>query len=189
MNIGAWGDSLTYGSGDTEALGWVGRLRKVLPTDDYHQLYNFGIGGETTSDLLKRFSIELQAIKPQKILLQIGINDSRFPAGSNANNVSIADFTANLELLITQAKEVTSDLTLIGLIKVDNQLRLGHGIRYLNEIEKYDAVINYVALAHYLPFVSMIDVIDPSTDLSDGLHPNTQGYQKMFERVEKTFHI
>ncbi len=30
MEIGIWGDSITYGAGDSEALGWVGRLRKSL---------------------------------------------------------------------------------------------------------------------------------------------------------------
>ena len=112
MNIGAWGDSITYGSCDSEALGWVGRLRKNLPTDDYYQLYNFGICGETTKDLLKRFPIELEAITPEKILMAIGINDSKLPEDSNANSVPLEEFVNNLEQIIECAKEVTTDITL-----------------------------------------------------------------------------
>jgi lysophospholipase L1-like esterase len=41
MTIGFWGDSITYGSCDSEGLGWVGRLRRSVSVEDYRQFYNF----------------------------------------------------------------------------------------------------------------------------------------------------
>ena len=34
-----------------------------------------------------------------------------------------------------------------------------------------------------LTWIDLLDILDPKTDLCDGVHPNTQGYQKIFERI------
>lgn len=186
MDIAAWGDSITYGSCDSEALGWVGRLRKSLPTDDYYQLYNFGICGDTTADLLRRFPVELEASKPEKILLAIGINDSKLPGDSAANNVPLDHFTSNLERIIEYAKTVSTDITFIGLTKVAEEWRSARGSRFLNEeIERYNTTIQTIATEHNLPFIDMLQEIDPKTDLADGLHPNAKGYEKMYEVIRQ----
>jgi lysophospholipase L1-like esterase len=185
MEIGIWGDSITFGSGDSEALGWAGRLRKSLPTDDYNQLYNFGICGETSEDLLKRFAIEANAIGPDKIVFAVGINDSKFPSESDRNKIPLIEFEQNLKKLLQQAKDYTDHITLVGLTKVDDKWRTVRGNRFLNEeIEKYDSVIKKVARENNYRFISVIGVVNPVTDLVDGLHPNASGYQKMFEKIK-----
>lgn len=185
MEIGIWGDSITFGSCDSEALGWAGRLRKTLPTNDYNQLYNFGICGETSEDLLKRFDIEAKAIGPDKIVFAIGINDSKFPSESDINKIPLVEFEQNLNELLQQAKNYTDQITLVGLTKVDDEWKSVRGSRFLNEeIEKYDSIIKKVADEHNHHFISVIDVVNPVTDLADGLHPNATGYQKMFEKIK-----
>lgn len=185
MEIGIWGDSITFGSCDSEALGWAGRLRKTLPTDDYNQLYNFGICGETTEDLLKRFDIEAEAIEPDKIVFAIGINDSKLPSESDVNKIPLEEFEQNLNTLLQKAKSYTNQITLIGLTRVDDEWRSVRGSRFLNEnIEKYDSIIKKVADENDYRFISVMDVVNPKTDLADGLHPNATGYEKMFERIK-----
>ena len=188
MTIGIWGDSITFGSCDEEALGWAGRLRKSLPIDDNHQLYNFGICGETSEDLLKRFDVEAQAINPDKIIFAIGINDSKFPSESDINKVPPEEFKQNLNKLLKQAKNYSDQITLIGLTKVKDEWSSVRGSRFLNEeIQKYDSIIKKVAEKNDCTYVSVIDVVNPETDLADGLHPNTIGYQKMFEKIKSEF--
>lgn len=185
MEIGIWGDSITFGSCDSEALGWAGRLRKTLPADDYSQLYNFGICGETSEDLLKRFDIEAKAIGPDKIVFAIGINDSKLLSESNVNKIPPAEFEQNLNKLLHQAKDYTDQITLLGLTKVDDEWKSVRGSRFLNEeIKKYDSIIREVAKENNYRFISVIDVVDPVTDLADGLHPNAAGYEKMFEKIK-----
>ena len=185
MKIGIWGDSITFGSCDSEALGWAGRLRKTLPTDDYNQLYNFGICGETSEDILKRFDTEAKAIGPDKIVFATGINDSKFPSESDVNKIPPIEFEQNLNELLQQAKGYTDHITLVGLTKVDDEWRSVRGNRFLNEeIEKYDSIIKKVAGEHNYRFISVIDAVNPITDLADGLHPNAVGYQKMFEKIK-----
>jgi len=188
MTIGVWGDSITYGQGDKEALGWVGRLRQTLPDDEYNELYNFGICGENTEALLKRFPAEVEAIKPSKIILAIGINDSKLPSGQNLNWVPIDKFRLNLNELISQAKQYTSDITLIGLTKVSDEFQSARGSRFLNEeIQKYDIVISELASETDCGYISVWETLNPTIDLSDGIQPNSVGYQKLFATIKANF--
>lgn len=188
MKIGIWGDSITFGSCDKEALGWAGRLRKSLLIDDDNQLYNFGICGETSEDLLKRFDIEAKAIEPNKIIFAVGINDSKFPSESDISKVPPEIFERNLNKLIEQAKKYSDQITLVGLTKVNDEWRSVRGSRFLNEeIKKYDSIIKEVAEKNTCSYISVIDIINPETDLADGLHPNALGYHKMFEKIKSEF--
>jgi lysophospholipase L1-like esterase len=188
MEIGIWGDSITFGSCDSEALGWAGRLRKTLPPDDSNQLYNFGICGETSEDLLRRFDIEAKAIGPGRIIFAFGINDSKFPSESDVNKVSPVEFEKNINKLLQQGRKYTDQITFVGLTKVDDEWRSVRGSRFLNEeIEKYDSIIKEIAEKNDCSYISVLDVINPKTDLSDGLHPNATGYQKMFEKIKSEF--
>jgi len=185
MTIGIWGDSIVYGSCDSEALGWAGRLRKVLPTDDYNNLYNFGICGDTSEDVLKRFQIEVDAIGPDKIVFAVGINDSKFPNDTSEHNVSLDIYEKNLEELITTAKKYTEEITIVGATKVDDEWRSARGSRFMNEeIQKFNEVMKQVATRHNLGYIDVFETLDPSSDLDDGLHPNATGYQKMFEVIK-----
>jgi hypothetical protein len=68
-----FGDSIAYGAWDPEG-GWVERLRQwlfVTTRDEYNLgtfLYNLSIVGETTADLLKRFTTEIEARQPGDII-------------------------------------------------------------------------------------------------------------------------
>jgi lysophospholipase L1-like esterase len=185
MTIGVWGDSITHGSCDSEALGWVGRIRKALPTDDYNHIYNFGVCGDTSTDLLDRFAIEAKAIKPDHIVFAIGINDSKFPEGLDTHKVSLSDYKANLSELILSAKQYTDSIAVISATKVDPDWRSARGSRFMNEeIAKFNEVLIALSNENYLKYIDVFETIDTTTDLEDGLHPNARGYQKMFEAIK-----
>lgn len=185
MNIGVWGDSITHGSCDEEALGWVGRIRKALPTDDYNHIYNFGVCGDTSDDLMARFDVELEAIHPKKVILAVGINDSKFPEGSDTHLVSLEAYEQNLRQLIEKTKAYTDSITIVGSTRVDDEWRSARGSRFMNEeIAKFNEAMKKVAAEHDLDYIDVFETLDPATDLADCLHPNAQGYQKMFEVIK-----
>jgi lysophospholipase L1-like esterase len=185
MNIGVWGDSITHGSCDSEALGWVGRIRKALPSDDYNHIYNFGICGDTSDDLINRFDVELAAIHPEKVIFAVGINDSKFPEGSDTHLVSLETYEQNLWQLIEKTRVHTDVITIVGATKVDNEWRSARGSRFMNEeIAKFNEVMKKVADENNLDYIDVFETLDPATDLADGLHPNAQGYDKMFEVIK-----
>lgn len=185
MNIGVWGDSITHGSCDEEALGWVGRIRKALPADDWNHIYNFGICGDTSDDLMTRFDVELEAIHPKKVIFAIGINDSKFPEGSDTHLVSLEQYEQNLRQLIEKTKVHADTITIVGATRVDDEWRSSRGSRFMNEeIAKFNEVMKTVAADNNLEYIDVFETLDPATDLADGLHPNAQGYQKMFEVIK-----
>src|SRR5260370_1258736 len=103
-NIGAWGDSITYGAGDTEPLGWVGRLRRRVEKDHAISVHNFGVSGDTSKDLVERFASELNSVKPELILIAIGTNDSIFRRGNEeTREVSKEKYKENLQKLFSLA--------------------------------------------------------------------------------------
>ena len=184
MEIGVWGDSIAYGMCDSEALGWVGRLRKSLAHDDSTRVYNFGICGDTTENLLKRFSVEVDAIEPNTIIFAIGINDSKFPAGQETNWVPLDVFKKNIKELLQQARKYTDIIHFVGATKVNDSLARLSGTRFLNEtIQSYNAALKEIAEAENLPFIDVFEILNPTVDLADGLHPNAQGYEKMYKEI------
>ena len=87
MRIFCFGDSITYGKWDAKHCGWVQRLRRFLDKNweiyGDNLVYNLGVSGDTTKNLLTRFEFEIeQRLKEEKeevlIIFDIGINDSLF---------------------------------------------------------------------------------------------------------------
>ena len=181
MEIGVWGDSITYGECDSQALGWVGRLRKSLLMDRDASVYNFGVCGDTTEDLLKRFKVEADSIQPDKIVVAIGINDTKYPAGETTNKVPFEKFKQNMRKLVAEARNYTDKIYVVGATKVDDGFARMSGTRFVNaDIQTYNSFLQELDSSEKLPYIDVFDTLDPTTDLEDGLHPNAQGYEKLF---------
>ncbi len=183
MEIGIWGDSITYGECDSRGLGWVGRLRKSFPIDDYVGVYNSGICGDTTNDLLRRFSIEVDSIQPNKIVFAIGINDSKYAAGETTNKIPLEEFKSNMLSLVEKAKTKANEIYIVSATKVDDTARPS-GTRFINQdIKLYNEFLKELSKEKHLVFIDVFNVLDSTTDLYDGLHPNAKGYQKLFTEI------
>jgi len=184
MEIGVWGDSITYGAGDNDGMGWVGRLRKSFSLDADVQVYNRGVLSDTTFDLLERFSLEAESIQPGKIIFAIGINDSKYAAGETTNKVPLEKFKENMRLLIEQAKTFTKDIFIVSATKVDDAFARQSGTRFVNkDIQLYNNFLKEFSQKESIGFIEVFDVLDPATDLYDGLHPNAAGYEKLFSAI------
>ena len=184
MKIGVWGDSITYGEGDSDALGWVGRFRKSFPVKEYVTVYNRGVCGNTSSDLLKRFPVEVASINPEKIVFAIGTNDAKYPVDVLSNKVSYEDFGANMRMLVEQAQSYTQDVCIIGLMQVDESVKRFTGVRYINsDLQRYSDFLQELAHEKGCTFINVFDALNLRADLFDGLHPNADGYEKLFHLI------
>ena len=83
-----FGDSISYGKWDKEG-GFVQRMKNFLDeetlskSENEHTIYNLGVSGNTTEDLLERFEFETkQRLKEDDeeliFIFAIGVNDSQF---------------------------------------------------------------------------------------------------------------
>lgn len=171
-----FGDSVTQAA--YVKVGWVDLLRQYLEEkycNDFVNVFNLGIGGNTTGDILKRFSSEAQSRYPTSIIFAIGINDTKL------NNPK--EFRANLEKLIELAKKFTSEITFVGLVLGDWK---GEELFSQEKTKNYNNILKEVAETRECKFIQLENILD-SKDFMDGFHPNEQGHRKMFEVVKKYF--
>ena len=122
MDIGVWGDSITYGSCDSEALGWVGRLRKTRSADqDWDATYNYGLCGDTSDNLLSPFSSEFDSniYGVERVVFAIGLNDSSIRGNNDEFVVPVERFRENMQNIIAQALQKNAQVYIIGLTNVD----------------------------------------------------------------------
>ncbi len=185
MIIGVWGDSIVYGQCDAEGLGWVGRLRNSFPIDQWKHAYNRGVCGDTSLGLLKRFPSEAESIQPDVVVFAIGINDSKIPKGTTRALVSIGEYENALRELVRHAKTITKQVFVISATNVDDQeARIRGESTFSNtSIKKYNQVMKRVAEEERVGYIDVFDVLSRE-DLHDGLHPNAQGYEKLFATIK-----
>lgn len=189
MEIVAWGDSIIYGEGDSEGSGWIGRIRNELFDAGGHRVYNRGICGDTTEDVLNRFDVEAESLEPESLFFALGMNDCKFPNGRNEHKVSLEDFRKNMQELISKARRYTQKIVIVGITGVKPEDIQSTSLFTDKAIEMFDKVLQEIANAENLPYVSMRGVLNIDTDLSDGLHPNAQGYAKMYQVIRESSYL
>ncbi len=189
MNICIFGDSIAFGAYDEEAGGWVNRLRNYLEgkIDDIN-VYNLSIPGDTTEELLKRTEMEAKSRQPDMIIFAIGVNDSEIIRSEKTELVPPAEFLENLEKLLVIAKKFTKKIIFVGLTSVDealtNPVDWNMEAVYTNQnIKKYDVMLERFCENNKLKFIPLNNIIKIE-DLFDGVHPNSAGHQKIFEKVK-----
>jgi lysophospholipase L1-like esterase len=188
MDICIFGDSITWGANDNEGGGWVTRLRNDLAERDI-SVYNCGISGDNTDDLLQRFGVEAKAREPEVIVFAIGINDSQYTGGRENTRVSKEKFVSNLQELTTQAKKFTNKILFVGLTHVD-ELKVmpipwsDENKNYDNtNVDLYNSLVEQVCKEHGLPFLNILSLV-AAEEMDDGLHPNAEGHRKMYKAIK-----
>jgi len=184
-----FGSSIAYGVYDYEKGGWVNRLRLFFDNKETDiEIYNLGITGETTEGLLRRFDIEAQVREPGVVIIDIGINDAVYIKGESRYQVSPELFERNLETLVEKAKKVSTIVFLKLPTNVDetrtDPIPWRPEFSYLNlNIDTYAEIIKKVGER------SGVKCIKPpvlmANDLSDGIHPTTEGHEKIFQAVKE----
>jgi len=188
-----FGDSITYGRGELPSLGWVGRLQKDFQDEDHKGVYNLGIPGDTSVGLKKRISVECELrcrrVHPShyKVVIAIGMNDLK-SSDDFKTQVSIGDFRKNVVDCIDFALEHADEVFLFGITTVNEMITMDwEGSAFTNtDILEYNRVLKEISSEKGIKFLDLFDSIeDIRGDLSDGLHPNSSGYDKMYARVKE----
>ncbi|MCL2341641.1 MAG: GDSL-type esterase/lipase family protein [Firmicutes bacterium] len=192
INILVFGASITYGESDSEFGGWVNRMRLHLETDNKksYNVYNLGISGEVTEETLQRVENECKTKRIRKndktlIIFAVGMNDTQDVQGEN--RVDVMHFQSNINELINKAKKFTKDIVYIGMTNVDETkvvpIPWDKQKSYLNKkIVEFDNAIEKVCSDNEVKYIKMYGLLSID-ELSDGLHPNSAGHKKMFEKI------
>ncbi len=197
-----FGTSTTYGAWDSEG-GWVARLRKFIDRNLISSglkteilVYNQGISGAKTEDILKTFELETEARLGHNrdneiiIILHVGINDTIYNKSLGKVEVSPKDFENNLKLLINKAKKYSNKIIVVGSMPVDkivDPMPWAPGRSYRNTyVAQYNEILKNVSKAENVHFIEVYKKFidsDYSSLLADGVHMNDKGHEKLYELV------
>jgi len=203
-----FGDSIAYGAWDKEG-GWVERLRKFLAektiadSNSYYLVYNLSISGDRIEWLLERFESEaqqrLEIIREEGedeeviFIFAIGINDTKIAHINGESLVSAEQFQDNIQKLVNMAKKHSPNIVFIGLTSVDESkletFTAPLGYSYKNkQIQIFNNIIKTVCTVSKVHFIDVFNEFNKKGYeklLEDGLHPNSNGHQKIFELVKE----
>lgn len=189
------GASSVQGRVDPKGGGWVGQLRKWHESNARHNaVYNLGIGGNTTRDLLKRLKPECKVRNPDLIIFSLGLNDSRrVGSKTGPNDVSKNQFQMNLTKLIGIAKKM-AEVIFISNYPIDDHKTtpIPWAPKYfylLKDAEQYGNLTKKIILSRNIPYLDIWSEWfkkDYKKLLhKDGLHANSKGHRAIFLSVKK----
>lgn len=185
--IGVFGDSIVRGHCDYECGGWASQLQIKGFSDDTFSLFELGISGDTTEDLLKRVDVESAARSLSVIIYAIGLNDAA--RWNGVLRIDISQFKKNIARLHEINKKNGAKTVFIGLTIVDEKYSTPVSwegtLHYLNvDIAEYDQVLRDYCKETDSFYIGMQGVIEEK-DLADGVHPTSGGHKKMYEHIKK----
>ncbi|MEO8862831.1 MAG: SGNH/GDSL hydrolase family protein [Candidatus Saccharimonadales bacterium] len=185
-----FGDSVTWGRGLKKRTAWVNLLRDYLEDKDERiHLYDLGIDGNATVDVIDRFSVESKSRKPDVVVWAIGTNDSAYKKTLDNPVASKDEFAKNLERLYQQAGGANTSQLFVGIAKgIDTNTKplpeSTTGKCYEKaRVAEYDLIIREIAQKNSTAYVNISDSL-VDEDFYDGLHPNERGHMKMFLKLQ-----
>ncbi len=201
MRVLVFGDSITQGFWDTEG-GWVDRfkreyIRQTLAGDNKNDIsiFNLGISGGTSKTISDRFDNEAKARHGREqiaFVFSTGVNDSCREGLQNYKSTP-EDYGNNLQQLVTKARVFSEKILFVGLVAGDERQTMPvawRDIYYFNDrIKTFEDVMKDIAAKNNAAFVPVFDEFKKHLDkgenlLADGLHPNNDGHQLIFELVQ-----
>ncbi|WP_278555140.1 SGNH/GDSL hydrolase family protein [Elizabethkingia bruuniana] len=198
INCLCFGDSITYGEYDGVSGGWTDILKRYFHSRFINEnieelnVFNLGIGGETTNGLVNRFSIEADArTSPDQnlIFFAYGANDVAMKEGKRMTDV--IKLRANLQEVVEKAKKITPYLYIISILPVASAIdgiTVPSGKQRSNQIiEEYNQSLQEFAAQHEIVFIDLYHSFFAEKDIllsGDGVHPNDKGYQFIAEHIK-----
>jgi lysophospholipase L1-like esterase len=157
----AFGDSLTYGTGASEAESYPAQLEALIG----RKVVRAGVPGEVSAQALARLPAALEEHQPRLIVLCIGGNDF-------LRNLGQAQVAANVRAMVRLAKDKGADVLLLG---TPEKGLLVSPPKFYGEI----------AQELRIPYEGKVigEILRDSSLKSDPIHPNARGYRLMAERI------
>jgi len=174
-NILVIGDSLSAEYGIARDSGWVNILRQRLAKEypDY-SVINASISGDTSSGGATRAPAAIDRHKPAIMILELGGNDA-------LRGLSLAAAEKNLSGIVQKARQAGARTLLVGMMIPPN-----FGRKYADEFKNMFVSVSKAHETELVPFFFEGIALNDTYFLPDGIHPNEDAQQKLFDNVWPT---
>jgi lysophospholipase L1-like esterase len=188
VRICFFGDSFVNGTGDDDALGWVGRLvAKARQSGRDVTAYNLGIRRDTSADVAARWRSEAGLRLPSdsdgRLVFSFGANDC-ISSGHGGPRVGPAESLANLEAILDPARRWLPTLMVgPGIVADDREANA--------RICALSAEYAKVCEQFGVPYLEICRLLLASPTWTrealagDGAHPNRAGYAIVADAVSE----
>ncbi|MGD0272261.1 MAG: SGNH/GDSL hydrolase family protein [Gaiellaceae bacterium] len=168
-----FGDSIVVGSDDREAGGWVTRLRLDFNSRERISVYNLGVDGDRSEQLLRRLGSEAAARNASVIVIEIGANDLGWHGSAGTDS---ALFRERYDRILSEAGRFTRRILTLGILNVDESNE-SHGVSN-RQVLAFNGIIEELARKYGAEHLDLYGALEPG-DFTDGLHPNASGHAKL----------
>jgi lysophospholipase L1-like esterase len=202
MQILVFGASTTYGAWDREG-GWIDRLKRYLHEktiasdyEDEYLVYNLAIDGDTTDGVIKRLEAETKLrLWPGEdtiIMFSIGINDAMANSQTGELRIAPKRIEKNFIKLFDLAKQFTDKIIFVGYQPVDEskvdpipwKKEYSYRNEQLKQVEQIAKQVFEARGGHFIETMSHFKNMPYNDYLCDGVHPNTEANNKIFEIIK-----
>lgn len=171
-----YGDSFTFGQGDAEGLGWVGRIARGLPEIE---IANHGVPGAPGSYIIQSWlNTETDTSRTEAAVFCLGTNDAVLRV---AQGETMAAVIAGLD----RADERDVPVFWIGPPPIGDLPEEDRALRELS------IALGEMMAARGVPFISTFDALGEGSvwraeaSAGDGSHPGAGGYAELAELLER----
>lgn len=175
----AMGDSTVEGIGTSSSDKTVPSIihKSLLQTHKNAKVYNLGIGGSKTKDVIKKQLDKAIALDPNLVTLSIGANDVMY-------GKALFVFKKELKFLLNELRMRTNAQIVInnipdfsGAISIPNPLRFIHSLRAKSFNKAIQEICEELGIIH-VDIYSQTKLLSKYEEFisSDRLHPSDRGY-------------
>lgn len=172
--------------GDSRAQEWT------LPTElKGFSSINGGISGQTSTQVLGRFEKQVLPLRPQIILVQVGINDLKtIPLFPDRHSTIVANCKANIQEIVKRSRSLGATVILTTIIPA-GEIPLVRKPFWSSEIDRAVVEVNSYISSLQGPNViifdsySLLNQTQKNNYYKDTLHLNSQGYEILNKELTK----
>ena len=169
LKLVAFGDSLMAGYELPAEDAYPARLEQALKAGGHEvTIENGAVSGDTTADGLARLDWTIPD-DADGVLLELGANDA-------LRGVSPVETRKNLDAMLTRLKERGIPVMLFGMLAPPNM-----GEAYSKDFNAIYPELSRKYGAPLYPFFLDAIITDASLKLSDGMHPNPKGVERLVD--------
>ncbi len=169
--IVALGDSLTAGYRLAPEDSFPAQLQRRIDAAGYpYRVVNAGVSGDTTAQGLNRLAA-VRELNPEIVILALGSNDG-------LRGTPVAAIRSNLEKIIAELQQDGVRVLLAGL-----QIPPNYGPAYTKDFRDIYPALSQQYRLPTVPFLLEGVGGVAALNLDDGIHPNTQGYERVAANV------
>lgn len=183
----ALGDSYTIGTSVSAGESWPRQLVARLG-GSVELVANLGVNGYSSDDLIREELPRLDALDPDLVTVQIGVNDV-------VRGVDEASYAANVELILTSLLDRVPASRIVAVATPDYTVTpmgsaFGNPTQQSAAIARFNSVLQAAADARNIAFVPEIFAIsqrvatDQSSVAGDGLHPSGAQYALWVDAIK-----